>query len=160
MATLERWDAVWLALALDVAESSTCLRANTGAVVVGVGQQPLSIGYNGAPRKAPQCNEYGCLLDPTGRCIRTIHAEANAILTAARYGSELRRATLYATHRPCYGCSLAIRQAGLKRVVFYGPYRSDQMEEQALEMLRSAGMKVVGPVKPGSDPGEEAGDDA
>lgn len=101
----------------------TCLRAHVGAVVV-LNARIISTGYNGAPPGAAHCTEVGCLEGPDGGCIRTTHAELNAIVWAAREGIALKGATLYSTHEPCLGCAKAVATAGIGGVFFREPYRN------------------------------------
>lgn len=116
------FDAVWLAVANTVAQRGTCPRRRVGAVLVDRDNQIISTGYNGAPRGLPHCREAGCLLDEQGRCKRTAHAEANALLQAGR--SRTVGATLYSTDFPCSECANLIIQAGVCRIVYLRPYES------------------------------------
>src|SRR5690348_17307641 len=76
-------------------QRGTCPRARVGCVIEKDGRT-LSTGYNGSPPKEPHCDDVGCQMED-GHCIRTTHAEANAIAFAARYGIKLEGATLYVT---------------------------------------------------------------
>lgn len=126
-----------MTIARDVATRGTCLRRHVGAVVVR-DRRILSTGYNGSPPGQQHCTEVGCLLEQ-GRCIRTLHAEQNALIQAALHGVSTQNATLYATCRPCHVCARMIVGAGIVRVVFYGP----QPEGWAHEVLSAARVELM-----------------
>jgi len=130
-------DEYFMKVAVVVASRATCPRRQVGAVVVRDGNI-LSTGYNGAVRGATHCIESGCLLEHE-HCVRAVHAEANALIQAARHGVCTDRADMYSTTQPCRQCAKLIVNAGITKVV-YGSYYG---EEQGLELLRSAGVKVV-----------------
>jgi dCMP deaminase len=98
-----------------LAQRATCKRAKVGCVIERDGRI-LSTGYNGSPPGAPHCLDVGCEMD-NGHCVRTIHAEANAIAFAARYGIRIEGATLYVTgwhSGSCPVCTKLAQSAGLK----------------------------------------------
>ena len=76
----------------------------------------LATGYNGSIRGLPHCDEEGHLMED-GHCVRTVHAEANAIVQAARNGVRIDGASIYVTASPCWGCFRLIANAGIARVV-------------------------------------------
>lgn len=115
-------DQYYMEMALVAAKRGTCDRRQVGAVLVHE-DAILSTGFNGAPSGMPECDEAGHLLEH-GHCVRTIHAEANAIL---RVGSRtIRRlagpATIYTTTAPCMSCANIIINAGVKRIVWGEAY--------------------------------------
>lgn len=114
---------------------STCQRLRVGAVLAKDGRT-ISTGYNGAPSRLPHCNEDNCKSQP--QCKRTVHAEMNAILFAARYGISTEGAELYTTHSPCIDCAKAIINAGIKKVYYVEEYRS----RDGIELLELAGIEV------------------
>jgi dCMP deaminase len=119
------WDRYFMNLAVQAATRSTCPRKHVGAVIVR-DKSILSTGYNGSIRGAPHCDEAGCLMD-NGHCVRTVHAEANALVQAARNGVRLEGAHIYVTASPCFNCFKLIANAGLS-TVFYGEfYRDDKV---------------------------------
>lgn len=124
-------------IARDVATRATCPRRHVGAVVVR-DKRILSTGYNGSPPGQKHCDEVGCLMED-GRCIRTLHAEQNAIIQAALHGVSTEGATLYSTCRPCHVCARMVVGAGINRVVFAG----DPPEGWGLEVLEQAGVELV-----------------
>ena len=94
------WNEYFMNVAHEVARRSTCERAQVGAVIV-KDKRILTTGYNGSPRGLPHCTEVGCLMD-NGHCVRTLHAEQNAIIVAALHGVITEGATIYITHQPCF----------------------------------------------------------
>ena len=124
-------------IARVVATRATCPRRHVGAVIVR-NRQILSTGYNGSPPGQAHCTEIGCLMED-GRCIRTLHAEQNAIIQAALHGISTEGATLYCTCRPCHVCARMIVGAGIVRVVYFGP----SPVGWAGEVLQGAGVELV-----------------
>jgi dCMP deaminase len=120
------WDEYFLEVAEVVSTRSTCNRLKVGCVIV-KDNRIVSTGYNGSVHGLPHCHDVGCLTNEQGRCIRTIHAEENAILHARR--DELIGATAYVTHEPCENCTKRLVQAGIKRVVFLNPYKNKYNKE-------------------------------
>ena len=129
---------MYMETAKIVAKRSTCNRAKVGAVLV-KGKRIITIGYGGAPSKLPHCIDVGCEIGPEsgGGCIRTVHAEANVISFAARYGIPLVGSDLYITLSPCYSCSKLIINSGIQRVISLEPYR----DSRGIELLERAGVK-------------------
>ena len=125
------WDKYFMQIALDVSTRSTCDRKFVGAVIVrdkGI----LSTGYNGSIRGLPHCDEIGHEMD-NGHCVRTVHAEANAIVQSARNGVGIEGADIYVTASPCYNCFKLIANSGIKRI-FYGElYRDERIKTHAKE---------------------------
>jgi len=126
------WDTYFMNIAKEVASRSTCPRASVGAVI-SKDNRILSTGYNGAPSGEPHCLEVGCLMI-NNHCERTIHAETNAVVQAAKYGVNINDSTLYcwserhATRDPfegkpgervsnCIKCTQVMKAAGITRVV-------------------------------------------
>lgn len=117
------WDEYFLDIAEKVSSRSTCLRLKVGCVLVAEDNRILATGYNGSPKGMEHCIDEGCLKNDQGRCIRTVHAEINAILSV---DSHLRKnSVLYCTHEPCEHCTKSIIQAGIKKVVYKNPYPND-----------------------------------
>nr|WP_255301145.1 dCMP deaminase family protein [Bacillus sp. Marseille-P3800] len=115
------FDESFLQMAEVAAQRSSCLRLKVGAVIVKE-NRILSTGYNGSVKGHEHCTEAGCLKNEQGRCIRCIHAEANALLFAK---ADLEGATAYITHYPCENCSKLIAQSGIKRVVYRHHYENE-----------------------------------
>lgn len=127
------------------ARRSTCDRLAAGAVIAR-GGAIITSGYNGSPRQQPHCSGLDgvghYLVD--GHCIRTLHAEWNAIIQAAREGASLIGGTLYSTHQPCYHCAKMIVQTGITDVRFLEPYHNNIGNDSVEELLLSAGIRVNG----------------
>jgi dCMP deaminase len=115
---------------------STCCRLHVGAIIA-FDDRPIASGYNGAPSGMEHCNDDNCTSQP--QCDRTVHAEMNAILFAAKYGVPIEGATLYTTHQPCLNCAKAIINSGIDRVVYEFPYR----KREGLDLLEKARVEVV-----------------
>lgn len=124
-------------LALQVATRSTCPRKHVGAVIVR-DKTILSTGYNGSIRGAPHCTEVGCLME-NDHCLRTVHAEANALVQAARHGIRLEGAQIFITASPCFNCFKLIVNAGIRTVVFGEFYR----DERVLQFAEELGIELV-----------------
>ena len=125
------WDKYFMQIARDVSTRSTCDRKFVGAVIVR-DKMILSTGYNGSIRGLPHCDEVGHEME-NGHCVRTVHAEANAIVQAARNGVGIDGADIYVTASPCYNCFKLIANSGIKRI-FYGElYRDERIKMHAKE---------------------------
>ncbi len=131
------WDNYFLQIAHDVSTRATCERRSVGAVIV-LNRRILTTGYNGAPHGLPHCTEVGCKIQD-GHCIRTLHAEQNAIVQGALNGVSTRGAALYVTCQPCNNCAKMIINAGIIRVVYAGDYP----DEFAMELFNAAGIELV-----------------
>ena len=119
-------------IAHEVATRSTCDRKNVGAVIVRK-KSILSTGYNGSLQGLPHCDEVGHEME-NGHCVRTIHAEANAIVQAARNGIQIEDAEIFITASPCYNCFKMIANAGIKKIYFGEFYRDERIREHAREL--------------------------
>lgn len=125
------WPTYFLDIAAVVATRATCDRKSVGAVIVR-DNRILSTGYNGSIPGAPHCDDVGHMMED-GHCVRTVHAEANAINQAARYGVAVDGATIYTTASPCWPCFQKIVSAGLKKIVFGELYRDERIKQFAAE---------------------------
>ncbi len=139
------WDRYFMQIARVVAGRSTCLRRQIGAVLV-LEKRILASGYNGAPSGLSHCEKTGCLREaqgvPSGQrheLCRGLHAEENALLQAARYGTRCEGGMLYTTHVPCVMCAKMIINCGIKRIVAVEQYP----DTLAREMLTEAGIELV-----------------
>lgn len=125
-----------------IAKRATCDRKHVGAVIVDTMHRIVSTGYNGAPKGMPHCDDVGHLLkeiDGRQSCIRTLHAESNALDDAGRRAAHC---AIYVTVIPCYDCAKRIIHAGIKKVV-YGDYYASRNTDLVLELFREADMKVL-----------------
>jgi dCMP deaminase len=119
------WDEYFMAIAAQVATRSTCDRKHVGAVIVR-DKMILATGYNGSLRGSEHCDDVGHLMQD-GHCVRTVHAEANAIVQAARNGVRTDGAGIYVTASPCFSCFKLIANAGIVRIVFGEFYRDERI---------------------------------
>jgi dCMP deaminase len=140
------WDSYFMDIARVVSSRSTCDRKHVGALLVR-DRMILSTGYNGSIRGMPHCDEAGHLME-SGHCVATIHAEANAVLQAARNGVRIDGGDLYTTASPCWPCFKLIANAGIKRVVYGEFYRDDRIFEVA-GRLGIALIDLTGAKEPG-----------
>ena len=123
------WDEYFMAIATQVATRATCDRKHVGAVIVR-DRTILSTGYNGSIRRLPHCDEVGHMME-AGHCVRTIHAEANAIIQAAKNGVAIEGADIYITASPCWQCFKMIANAGIERIIFGEFYRDERIYDVA-----------------------------
>lgn len=136
------WDEYFLEIAKVVAKRSTCDRAHVGAVIA-KNKVILSTGYNGAPRGLAHCDDVGHEI-VGGHCIRTIHAEANAIAQAARNGTVIEGATIYLTNSPCYDCFKMMINSGIGEVIYKDFYMSRyELSKAVLTLSKKAGVKIT-----------------
>jgi dCMP deaminase len=131
------WDEYFMRIARDVASRATCDRKHVGAVIVR-DKSILATGYNGSIRGLPHCDEDGHMMED-GHCARTIHAEANAIIQAAKNGVRIAGSAIYVTASPCWGCFKMIANAGLVKIV-YGEFYRDQ---RIFEFSQRLGIELV-----------------
>src|SRR3989338_4875246 len=126
------WDEYFMAIAREVATRSTCDRKNVGAVLVR-DKMILTTGYNGSIRGLAHCDEVGHEI-VNDHCIRTVHAETNAIVQAARNGVSIEGATLYINASLCWDCFKLLANAGIKKIVFGEFYREQRIHDVSLEL--------------------------
>ena len=132
-----------------VRERSTCDRGRSGAVIVR-DKLILSTGYVGSPKGSPHCDDVGHLMKEvkhddgttSKHCLRTSHAEANAICQAAKNGIAINGATLYASMFPCRDCAKLIANSGIVKVIVSRDYHGTSSRESR-EILKNAGVEWV-----------------
>jgi dCMP deaminase len=140
------WDEYFMEIANTVSKRATCDRGRSGCVIVR-DRQILVSGYVGSPKGLPHCDDVGHQLkkmihedgSETQHCVRTVHAEQNAICQAAKLGISLNRATLYCRMTPCRVCAMLIINCGIERVVCEKKYHDGKESE---EMFKMAGVKL------------------
>lgn len=140
------WDEYFMELAGTVAKRATCDRGRSGCVIVR-NKQILVTGYVGSPRGLPHCDDVGHLLKKvthengttSTHCMRTVHAEQNAICQAARLGISLVDGTCYCRMTPCRTCAMLLINCGIERVVCEKKYHAGKESE---EMFAQAGVKI------------------
>ena len=117
-------------------ERATCPRMHCGCVLV-KDKNVIATGYNGSIPGDEHCEEIGCLL-VDNHCVRTVHAEMNALIQAAKRGHGVEGATAYVTNMPCTTCAKALITAGVKRVVVF----SDYHDTFATQFFAKGGVKI------------------
>ena len=125
------WDQYFMVQAALLASRSTCKRLSVGAVLVR-DKRIIAGGYNGAVSGDDHCIDEGCYLRD-GHCVRTIHAEMNAILQCARFGMSTDGASLYVTDFPCLQCTKSLLQAGIKEINYIRNYHND---DYAMKLIK------------------------
>jgi len=141
------WDEYFMEIANTVSKRATCNRGRSGCVIV-KDRQILVSGYVGSPIGLPHCDEVGHQLKKmlhedgsiSEHCVRTVHAEQNAICQAAKRGIALEGSTLYCRMTPCRVCAMLIINCGIKRVVCEKKYHAGAESE---EMFAKAGVELV-----------------
>lgn len=127
------WDNYFLDIAKTVATRSTCPRLSVGCVLV-ADHRILTCGYNGSPSGLDHCTDVGCLMQ-NDSCVRTIHAEQNAIVQAAILGIALSGCTAYITHFPCLTCVKLLINCDVHRIVYNTFYPNFFGEKFLLDTL-------------------------
>ncbi|HZW67671.1 MAG TPA: ComE operon protein 2 [Pseudogracilibacillus sp.] len=122
------WQQYFLAQAKVVSLRSTCTRLEVGAILVR-NNRIIASGYNGSVDDSSHCIDEGCLV-VNNHCVRTVHAEMNALIQCARFGVATENTQLYVTHFPCLQCAKHIVQAGIEKIYYEADYRNDKIAEQ------------------------------
>jgi len=141
------WDDYFLELADAASRRATCDRGKSGCVIVR-DKQVLATGYVGSPAGLPHCDDVGHLMkkviqengEISEHCVRTVHAEQNAICQAAKRGVSIEGATIYQRMTPCRTCAMLLINCGIKKVVCERKY---QLAEESEQLLAEAGIKLV-----------------
>ena len=137
-----KWCSRWLALAQNVAEWSKDPSTKVGATIFRKDNTPISFGYNGLPRNVRDTEDR--LQNREVKYKLTVHAEANAILNAAKSGASLNGAVIAVTHPPCPNCAAMIIQAGISTVVVSEVKDFDRWDpELSFSILKEAGVNVI-----------------
>ena len=138
------WDQYFMNIAKEVATRSTCDRKFVGAVIVR-DKTILSTGYNGSIRGLPHCDDVGCVIEDD-HCVSTVHAEANAILQAAKNGVGVDGGELYTTASPCWNCFKLIANAGIRKIYYGEFYRDERSRETAAQVgIELVDLRMPGP---------------
>lgn len=141
------WDEYFLNLLEPLSRRASCDRGRNASLIVSPHNTILATGYVGAPPRMPHCDEIGHKMNTvihedgsqSQHCVRTIHAEENAILQCAKDGIKIEGSTIYIKMSPCYNCAMRIARVGIKRVVAQKRYHAG---EEAIKMLEKVGVKV------------------
>ena len=140
------WDEYFMEVCRAIAKRATCDRGRSGCVIAR-DNQLLVTGYVGAPRGLPHCDDVGHQFKKmqhedgsvSQHCVRTVHAEQNAICQAAKRGISIDGATLYCKMTPCRTCAMLIINCGIKRVIAEKRYH-DSID--SIEMFKQAGVEL------------------
>ena len=140
------WDEYFMEIARTVAKRATCDRGRSGCVIVR-DKQILVTGYVGSPMGMPHCDEIGHQMQTvthedghtSQHCVRTAHAEQNAIVQAAKLGIAINGSTLYCKMTPCATCAKMIINAGIRRIVCEKRYHAGNESEK---MFCQAGLEL------------------
>ena len=138
------WDQYFMSQSLLLSTRSTCTRLAVGATIVR-DRRVISGGYNGSVSGDVHCTEVGCYV-VDGHCVRTVHAEANALLQCAKFGAPTESADIYVSHFPCLQCTKMIIQAGIANVYYLHDYNTN---EYAKELFEHAGIETTQVELPG-----------
>ena len=141
------WDDYFMEVANAISKRATCDRGKSGCVIA-KDRQLIVSGYVGSPTGFPHCDEAGHQIkkvthedgEITEHCMRTVHAEQNAICQAARIGVSISGATIYTRMTPCRTCAMLLINCGIKRVVCERKYHQGEDSEK---MFREAGIELV-----------------
>jgi len=137
------WDEYFIEIANTVAKRATCDRGRSGCVIAR-DRQLLVSGYVGSPIGLPHCDDIGHQMKQimhedgsiTQHCVRTVHAEQNAICQAAKLGISLQGSTLYCRMTPCRTCAMLIINCGIKRVVCEKKYHAATESEEMFKLAK------------------------
>jgi dCMP deaminase len=137
-------DTYFIRMAELVATRSTCLRRQVGAVIVKE-KRVLSTGYNGAPKGLRHCEEVGCIRlenkvesGTRHELCRGVHAEQNAVVQAAYFGTSIKDSTIYTTNFPCVLCTKILLNAGIIEIV----YKDDYIDPLSKDILKETDIIV------------------
>jgi dCMP deaminase len=141
------WDEYFLNLLEPLAKRATCDRGRCSSIIVSKGNTILATGYVGSPPGQPHCDDAGHMIKTvtneqgkqSSHCMRTLHAEENAILQCAKDGIRIEGATIYTKMVPCYNCAMRIVRVGIKKVVAQMGYHAG---EASLDLFNSANVEV------------------
>lgn len=144
---------IFLDIAEKISNMSHCISHKVGCILV-KDKRIISTGYNGTPKGFINCNEANKHLDnlenPDQRQLHhafseryEIHAEINAILSAARNGISIEESIIYCSLHPCYNCLKMICNSGIKTVIYRYEYDKFELDESTKNMLKNCGVKII-----------------
>lgn len=125
------WNQYFMLQAVLLSLRSTCERLSVGAILVR-DKRVIAGGYNGAVSGDDHCIDVGCYV-VDGHCLRTIHAEMNAVLQCSKFGILTDGAEIYVTDFPCLQCTKSLLQAGIKKIYYMRNYHND---DYAIRLLK------------------------
>lgn len=127
-----KWDQYFMMQAVLLASRSTCERLSVGAVIVR-DKRIIAGGYNGSVAGDDHCIDVGCYLEDD-HCVRTIHAEMNAILQCAKFGESTDNAEIYVTDFPCLQCTKMLLQAGITKINYLRNYHNNDYAQKLIQL--------------------------
>lgn len=134
------WDEYFIGFAKAASVRATCDRQHVGAVIV-VDKQVVATGYNGSVLALPHCDDVGHDM-VGGHCVRTIHAEMNALAQAARRGVAVGGSAIYTTASPCWACFRVLVNAGIREFVYAQAYRAEEHKQRIEEVASKLDLQV------------------
>lgn len=132
------WDLYFMAQSQLLSLRSTCPRLKVGATIVR-DKRIIAGGYNGSVSGSDHCLDQGCYV-VDNHCIRTVHAEVNALLQCAKFGVPTEGAEMYITHFPCIHCAKSLIQAGISKVHYAKDYKN---HPYAVDLFKEAGIECI-----------------
>lgn len=135
------WDQYFMAQSVLISLRSTCQRLAVGAIIVR-DNRIIAGGYNGSVSGDVHCTDQECFMIDN-HCVRTIHAEMNAILQCAKLGIATANAEIYVTHFPCLQCTKMLLQAGIKKIYYLHDYKNDDYAMRLIEQVGGNVEKVT-----------------
>lgn len=137
------WQEYFMGIAMLIAQRGTCPRRKVGAIIVDPNNRIIAGGYAASPKGLPHCVDVGCLM-VDGHCLRTVHAEQNAIIQCATVTGTCLGTTIYTTCQPCIHCAKMIINAGIQAVVMDEEYIDYGVgtTPTGLDMLKEAGIHL------------------
>lgn len=144
------WNEYYFEVMYAISKRATCGRGRSGCVIT-KNKHIISAGYVGAPIGFPSCDDIGHVIQEViesdgsigEHCIRTVHAEQNAICQAAKQGIAVEGAELYCSMTPCRTCAMLIIQCGIKKVHCISHYPHKDIEENTLYLFKYAGIEIT-----------------
>ncbi len=140
--TRPSWDSTFMSVAEAVAQRGTCNRGKVGAVIVSQSKKILATGYNGSLPGQAHCTDVGCEMHES-HCVRTVHAEMNAIASAANSGTSVAGSILYSTHSPCLNCLRVALASGILTFRYKLMYRPNELVTKLIAKTPGATLEKV-----------------
>ncbi|AMB99204.1 competence protein ComE [Aerococcus urinaehominis] len=134
------WDQYFMAQSVLLSSRSTCQRLMVGATIVR-DKRVIANGYNGSVSGDDHCLDHGCYMED-GHCLRTIHAEMNALLQCAKFGVQTAGAEVYVTHFPCLQCTKMLIQAGITKIYYLHDYHNHPYAQKLIKQNQVDLVKV------------------
>lgn len=128
------FDEIAFELTRTIARRSTCPRLHTAAVIMTPDNRLVASGFNGSLPGLEHCDDVGCIV-VGDHCVSTVHAEANAITQAAKYGPSVQGYSIYVLHQPCLTCTKLIIASGLVAIHYDKPYKVHDEESRVADYL-------------------------